>query len=74
MVIEDARGASADEEQDEDCEIDQLMLTAQEEYDQEEDETKRASCSQGFFVRTLVSRTIFGIAKAKGAKVTFASD
>ena len=72
MVIEDAQGAGTDEEQDEDCEIDRLMLTAQE-HDQE-DETKRAGCSRSFSVSAPVSRAIFTVAKARGAKVIFASD
>ena len=71
MIIEEVQGA--DEEQDEDGEIDRLMLTAQEEHDQE-DETKRAGCSRSFSVSAPVSRAIFAIAKAKGAKVIFASD
>ena len=73
MVIEDVQGEGADEEQDEDGDIDELMLTAQEEHDQD-DETKRDSCGRSFSVRKPVSRAIFAIAKARGAKVIFASD
>ena len=71
MIIEEVQGA--DEEQDEDGEIDRLMLTAQEEHDQE-DETKRANCGRRFSVSAPVSRAIFVLAKARGAKVIFASD
>ena len=48
------------------------MLTAQE-HDQD-DETKRVCYSQSFFVGEPVSRTIFAIAKARGAKVIFAKE
>ena len=72
--MEDAQDVDQEQgEQHEDCEIDQLMLTAQEEHDQE-DETKRASCGRRFSVSAPVSRAIFVIAKARGAKVIFASD
>ena len=49
-----------------------MMLTAQE-HDQE-DEKKRDSYSQSLFVSEPASRTIFAIAKARSAKIIFASN
>ena len=57
---------------DESVEIEHLMATAQ--GHDGEDETKRVQASRYVPVSKPASRNLFGIAKARGARIVFASD